>query len=267
MSKALDELRGCWAVVTGATSGIGLSFAGAIAKSGLNLVIVGRCEDKLVNVARKLKNEHGVAVEWVMIDLAEDGADQYLYAEIQRLDIRVALLVNNAGAGFWGRFEKSEKGVYRRMITLNTYMPMALALVFSDHLAQKPSGIIINVSSAVVLQPVPYMTVYAASKSALHQFGLALHEEWYLRGVRVQTLVAGPTDTDFDVKAGFPSDKLPSARISPQVLVECSLSALDDRKPLVFGPGVGIGQRLFGALAPISLVLKVVGRMFRPSDS
>ena len=109
MSKALDELRGCWAVVTGATSGIGLSFAGAIAKSGLNLVIVGRCEDKLVDVARKLKNEHGVAVEWVMIDLAEDGADQYLYTEIQRLDIRVALLVNNAGAGFWGGLRNPKK--------------------------------------------------------------------------------------------------------------------------------------------------------------
>lgn len=264
MSNALLGLRGGWAVVTGASSGIGLCFAEAIAKAGLNLVVLGRNQEKLAEVACRLHAEYRVVVEPLVMDFFENDSVERLLAEIDRLGVRVALLINNAGVGYWGEFERADNSVYRKLITLNVYVPMALTAAFSEHLAQIPKGIVINVSSAAVLQPVPYMAVYAASKSALHQFGLALYEEWRQRGVQVQTLVVGPTDTDFDVKSGLPSHKVSSVRGAPQHLVERSLTALNHNDPLVFGPGVGFWQRLFGAFTPISVVLKVVGRMFRP---
>ena len=178
--------------------------------------------------------------------------------------IRPRLLVNNAACGHWGDFSRADAGVYEKMVILNAVAPIVLCRAFADDLASHASAAVINVSSPAVFQPVPYMAVYAASKCTLHNFSLALGEEWREKSVRVQTLLPPPTATEFDAKAGAYGSALGAARVAPEVVVEHSLRALEQGSMLVSLAKGLLGQRIFGALFPPAFVVRKVAAMFRP---
>jgi short-subunit dehydrogenase len=259
----LSDLTGHWALVTGASSGIGEEFAGQLAQAGMRLVLVARREERLQAVVDRLRARYGVEVRAVVADLADTAAAARIREELDAAGIRVRLLCNNAGAGRWGRFEATEARVYDELGTLNTTALVAMCRRFFDHLAGFPNSAVINVSSAAAYQPVPYMAVYAASKAFVQSFSQALHGEWKEHGILVQTLVPGPTDTEFDAKAGAYESAL-TERDPPADVVRASLAGLERGVPVVTAAKGTYKQRVFAGLAPPAMVIREVGKMFKP---
>jgi len=260
----LSDLTGHWALVTGASSGIGEEFAGQLAQAGMRLVLVARREERLQAVADALRVRYGAEVRAIVADLADTAAAARIRDELDAAGIRVRLLCNNAGAGRWGRFEDTQAQVYDELGTLNTTALVAMCRRFFDHLASFPSSAVINVSSAAAYQPVPYMAVYAASKAFVQSFSQALHGEWKEHGIVVQTLVPGPTATEFDAKAGAYESALKTERDAPADVVRASLAGLGRGVPVVNAAKGTYKQRLFAGLAPHSMVIREVGKMFKP---
>ncbi len=261
----LTECEGDWALVTGASSGMGAEFCRQLAAAGMNLVMVARRREPMEALAADLKGEHGIQSVVLSADLSVAGAAAGLRAELDSLGIGVRLLCNNAGSGRWGAFDGvADSSVYERMIALNAGSLMALCSELLPQLTRFTSSAVINVSSPAALQPVPYMAAYAASKALVHSFSQSLYWEWREEGVRVQTLVPGPTATDFDLKAGAYESALGVKRDSPAVVVRASLEGLDKDRPLVLAAKGTYQQRFFAGLFPAKMVLKTVAKMFRP---
>jgi hypothetical protein len=261
----IEAFRGRWAVVTGASSGIGREFASRLAGLGINVVLVARRERRLEELAAALRAAHRIEAMSVALDLASSGAVDALRGRLTEAGVDVAMLVNNAGAGRWGRFEGTAQDAYGKMIRLNVEALVALCHAFLPDLAARTPSAVVNVSSQAALQPVPYLAVYAATKAFVQSFSLALYEEWRARGVYVQTLLPGPTDTEFDQVAGAYASAL-ERRASPADVVRASFAAFAGQEPLATSaPRIWL-QRLFAGVAPIRVVVRKVGAMFTPPD-
>lgn len=262
----LDGLRGSWAIVTGASAGIGREFSTQLARRGINVVLVARRGELLASLAEALESEHAVAARPIALDLADAGAASRLLEAVAAAGIRPRLLVNNAAVGRWGRFEATGVESYERLLRLDTESVLKLCHAFLPLLERNAPSALINVSSPAALQPVPFMAAYAASKAFVHSFSLALHEEWRGRGVYVQTLVPGPTASEFDQRAGAYASQLGAQRDPPGKAVDAAFDAFAGERPLVVSASGTLAQRLFAALAPTRVVLAKVGRMFRPPE-
>jgi short-subunit dehydrogenase len=266
MTMTLSDFRGHWALVTGASSGIGHEFALQLAQAGVNLVLVARREERLQTLAETLQRQHGVATHVVAADLGAAGAAGALKARLADAGIRVRLLCNNAGAGRWGRFEAGSAADYERINALNTSALVSMCHAFFGDLASFPGSAVINVSSAAAYQPIPYMAMYAASKAFVQSFSQALHGEWKEHGILVQTLVPGPTESEFDAKAGAYESAL-AQRDTPAQVVRASLLGLDKGMPVVAVAKGTYKQRFFAGLFPPAMVIREVGKMFKPPAS
>lgn len=259
----LADCKGHWALITGASSGIGREFAMQLAAAGLNLVLVARRKELLDALASDLARQHGIRAVSAAADLADRGTARALKSRLEADQIRVRLLCNNAAFGRWGRFEDTPAEVYEIMLQVNASALVALCHEFMAHLVSFPTSAIINVSSPASFQPVPYMAVYAASKAFVHHFSQALYAEWKERGVLVQTLVPGPTATEFDTIAGAYKSSLKTRGSARQVVSE-SLAHLSKRAVVASTAKGTYKQRLFAALFPPRVVVTAVARMFKP---
>lgn len=254
----IEDLKDHWALVTGASSGIGREFAVQLAAAGVHLVLVARRAELLNALAAELASRHGIQAIALPANLAEPGQAGRLRQRLQAEGISIRLLVNNAALGRWARFEASPAAFYEQMIEVNAAAPVSLCREFLPDLTSHQGSAVINVSSPAAYQPVPYMAVYAASKAFLHAFSLALHEEWREKGVRVQTLVPGPIRTELEgAQAGV------KGAGTAAVAVRAALARLES--PVVTSARGTLLQRIF-ALLPLQLVLRQAGKMFLPPD-
>lgn len=226
--------RARWAVVTGASSGIGEAFARELASRGRPLVLVARRRELLDALASSLANAHHVATRVVVQDLALPGAGAAV-AEATR-DLDVDLLVSNAGTGHPGAFLKGDDATDRDVIALNVTAPTELARAFGARMVAQKRGGIVFVSSAMAFQGTPYMATYAATKAHLLVFGESLHEELKPHGVDV--LVVAPGATTTPGKDLYPIDyaKLPIRWMAPEAVAKAALDSLGRRPVLVPGP-------------------------------
>lgn len=257
-----SDWRGQWALVTGASAGIGREFASQLAGKGIHLVVVARRTALLQSLAAELAGRHGVRVVCVTADLTDPATPRRLRSRLEQEGIRIRLLVNNAAFGRWGKFEANDATTYGDMLQVNTFAPVALCRELLWQLSSFPDSAIINLSSPAAYQPVPYMAVYAASKAFIEQFSQALHGEWAPRRILVQTLVPGPTASEFDAVAGAYASAL-EERSPPQAVVSASLRGLAKGSPVVGSAKGTFKQRLF-ALLPSRIVIRTVARMFSP---
>jgi len=256
------EWKGQWALITGASSGIGREFACQLAAKGIHLFLTARRAKQLESLAAELSSRHGTKTLTVAADLAEPMTPGLLRGRIEEAGIRIRLLVNNAAFGRWGPFEAQDGVTYQNMLQVNVIAPVSLCRELLSQLTSFPDAAIINVSSPAAYQPVPYMAIYAASKAFVHQFGQAIYGELANRGILVQTLVPGPTATEFDDVAGaYPSAV--QKRGQPGPVVAASLRGLATGRPVVSRADGVFKQRLF-ALMPAALVIRTVARMFTP---
>lgn len=259
----LEELRGHWALVTGASSGIGAEFCRQLAAAGLNLVMVARRTTLLHELAEELKMRHGTQTLVLPVDLSQRGSAATVKQKTADAGLRIRLLINNAAFGPWGSFDKTSADIYESMMQLIAATPIALCHVYLSDLVSFPSSAIINLSSPAALQPVPYKAVYSAAKSCLHNFSLALHGEWADKGILVQTLLPGPTATELDRKGGAYQSELGEARRPPSEIVAESLRQLGRNAAFVTTNKGTYKQRLFNGIAPHKMIIREVKRMFQ----
>jgi hypothetical protein len=253
-----------WAVVTGASSGIGAAFARALHARGHRVVLVARRQDRLDKLAGELGGEAWVVT--VAMDLAAPGAPQRLVEEIAQRGLVVDLLVNNAGVGHRGRFHEEAVPVVLGMIDLNVRALVELTrLVLPGLVAQRRGGII-NVVSMSAFQPIPYLAVYAATKAFVLAFTEGVASEVEGTDVVLQALCPGNIPTEFQQVAGT-SDaaytRTPAT--SAEDVVAASLRALDAGRLTVIP---GFQDRMMVTLqgfVPRFLVRKIAGRLFRPA--
>jgi short-subunit dehydrogenase len=256
----IKEQYGPWALVTGASSGIGTEFARQLAAEGLNLVLVARREEALHELGDELERDHRIETFVVAQDLANDGAAASVLDAVADLD--VGLVVSNAGAGKMGGFLQNSSADLRSMLMLNVITQMELSHGFATRLASRGRrGGLLLLSSTTAFQPVPLGANYAAAKSYILNLGEALHSELKPLGIDVSVLVPGPTktpgllerdDVDFSVMP------LPPMEVSD--VVREGLNALVAKKR---SRVPGLLNRLMAALTPRSLAIPMWGSLLR----
>ena len=225
MPRAEWEYRGRWALVTGASAGIGEAFARALAARGMNVALAARREDRLRVLADELARAHRVRTLALPADLGAQGAAEALWREAA--DGReIHLLVNNAGFGLKGPFTELAMERQAEMVRVNCIAPLELSHLALRHMRGRGGGIV-NVASVAGFQPIPLMATYAASKAFLLSFSEALTDEAREHGVRVVVVNPGPVKTEFQTVAGTEvRDRAPGVRTAEQV-VEAALAGLE----------------------------------------
>lgn len=198
----MSELRGRWALVTGASSGLGADFARELAGRGCHVVLVARREEPMKALAASLESAHGVETRVVALDLAPPGAPPALAERLRGEGIAVDVLVNNAGFGVFGPFLEIPWERERQMLELDVVALVHLTKVFAREMAARGRGWILQVASIGAFQPTPTYATYSAAKSFVLSFGEAIAHELRPQGVRVCTVCPGVTATEFLAVAG-----------------------------------------------------------------
>ncbi len=194
------------ALITGASSGIGLELASLAAQEGHDLVLVARQRERLESVGRGLAEEYGVRVSVLPKDLSDPSAPAELGRDLAERRIEIDVLVNNAGFGVYGFFAETSVDRELEMIQVNVAALTHLTkLVLAGMLARR-RGRILNVASTAAFQPGPIMSVYYATKAYVLSFSEALANECSGSGVTVTALCPGPTRTEFEGRAGSPDE-------------------------------------------------------------
>jgi len=213
------------ALVTGASSGIGRSFAELLAAKGLDVVIVARRRQRLQELAARLQSQYGVTVTVLEADLAAADAAQRIVDATAALDI--GLLVSNAGFGFKGAYDSAEPAAMAEVLMVNCHTPMLLARGFVPRLRQRGRGGLLFTSSVEGLLGGPYSAVYAASKGFINSLGEGLWAELTPDGISVLTLCPGATDTEAPRKQGIDPATLRHL-MSPDDVARLALENLDN---------------------------------------
>ncbi|ESZ74105.1 SDR family oxidoreductase [Mesorhizobium sp. L103C105A0] len=226
------------ALITGASSGLGLEFAELLAAQKVNLVLAARRREPMEKLAAELRRNHGVDILVEPVDLAAPGAADHLKSSLEARSLQIDILVNNAGYGLHGEFLETPIERTTEMIQLNITALTELSYVFGRDMAARGSGQILLIASLLALQPVPTFAAYAATKSYVLAFGEALHDELRPQGVVVTSLCPGHTETGFDAAAGAPvSPILRLLTMKPRPVAESGLRALGQGKAIVI-PGL-----------------------------
>ena len=193
-----------WAVVTGASAGIGWHLAEQLAAARANLVLVARRIDRLEQLALQLRQQHGVQVEICSADLTDPRAPQQIFDFTRQHNLPIDILINNAGFGVYGEFSKSDLRRVLDMVQVNVTAVVHLTHLYLPAMIQRRSGYVMIVSSTAAFQPVGYLSGYAGTKGFELLFGEGVAEELRSTGVHISVLCPGPTATEFNQAAGEP---------------------------------------------------------------
>jgi hypothetical protein len=202
MSRSSNVLRGATALVTGASSGLGLYFARDLAARGCNLVLVARRQELLHQQQQELNARFGVHVDVVAMDLSARDAPQRLYDQLKAKGTRVDVLINNAGFGLWGLFLELPWERERSMLELDIITVVHLTKLFVHDMVARNFGFVLQVASIGAYQPSPSYASYGAAKSFVLNFGEALNFELRKTNVKVTVLSPGVTATEFFQTSG-----------------------------------------------------------------
>ena len=256
-----------YALVTGASYGIGEEFAWQLAERGWSLVLVARSQDRLAKLREEIMEQHGqVDVLCVALDLTGPGAPLELFEKTQQANLEINLLVNNAGFGAFGEFAANGLERQRQMIDLNIGALVELSHLYLQPMKQRTTGAIVNVASIAGLVPLPYNAVYGATKAFVVSFSYALYEEARRHGVQILAVNPGKTETNFFQVANMDMSKdRTQTQTSAQVVKE-ALRALDRGKRSVT---TGASNRMLMRMAhfiPRGWIAAAVGKKARQTQ-
>jgi uncharacterized protein len=251
---------GPWALITGASSGIGREFARQVAASGIDLVLVARRENLLREVARECSREFGVQHRIITADLSTEASFPMIVQETRELDI--GLVVSNAGTANPGRFLEKGIGELRELLRLNTLAHLELAHHFGRKLVARGSGGILFVGAMGAEKGVALMANDAAAKSYVRNLSVALHLEFKPSGVHVTLLAPGPTQTPVLEKFGLDPKAMPMKPMGARQCAQEGLAALARNRPTIIP---GRMNRLMNALVPTAVIRGIMGKMLTQS--
>lgn len=260
-----DRWRGKWAVVTGASAGIGAAIARVLAATGTNLVLTARREDRLEKLAAELKAANQIEVEIFAADLQRPQAPAQIHSFTADKRIEVDLLVNNAGFGHYGAFHKEPLESQLGMVQVNCAAVAHLTHLYLPAMVQRRRGDILILASTAAFQAVPYISVYAATKAFDLLFAEALAEEVRAKGVHVCALCPGSTTTEFHQVAGQP-DHLKRRQETAEKVARVGLEALAAGKSYVISGFANYASAHGQRLVPRRFVTRVAGKMFAPAE-
>jgi short-subunit dehydrogenase len=254
MTVALDKKRfGPWALVTGASSGIGKEFAQQIAASGINIVLVARREDLLKEVGVEFSKRYGVEHRVVVLDVSREDFIRQLASATDDLDI--GLVVSNAGTGNPGEFLKLDRQLLEETLRLNTMSHLDIAHYFGGKLAERRRGGLILVGAMGAENGIPCMANDGGAKAYVHSLGEALHYEFKPLGVYVTVLAAGVTNTAVLEKFALDPKTMPMKPMSVEQCVSEGLSGLVKNRSRIVP---GRLNRILNAFVPASLARKML---------
>ncbi len=215
-----------WALVTGASSGLGKEFARALASREYNLVLVARREEPMQVLAAELRQQHAVEVVIEPIDLSAAGSPLDLQNRLDERGIEPSVLINNAAFGLSGEFLSQDTEQLRKMLNLDILTLTELTHLFGKRMAGRRKGHMLLVASLAAYQPDPLLAAYGAAKHFVLAFGIALHIELAPR-VTVTVVSPGLMDTEFNEVSGFrPKAALKPSIVSPTKVAEAGLKAM-----------------------------------------
>ena len=261
-----NKWSGKWAVVTGASAGIGLALAERLAAGGTHLVLTARRADRLEDIAAVLSTKHGIRVEICPSDLTRPEASSEIHAFTTGKGIDVELLVNNAGFGAFGYIQDIPTPRLLEMIQVNCAAVVQLTQLYAPAMIARRHGDILIVSSVAAFQALPFNSVYAATKAFDLIFAEGIAEELREFGVHVCALCPGSTNTEFQQVAQQPDRVFRSAETADKV-ARVGLAALAEGRSFVIS---GAKNRLMveaERLAPRQFVARMAGKMMRPQSS
>ena len=231
------------ALITGASSGLGKAFTEELAQRQYNLVIVARSEDKLQQIKLQIERQHQVSVDLIVQDLSLPHASQSVFKQVTEKGLTIDLLINNAGFGDYGTFSDRPLDKQVKMIQLNITALVELTHLFLPSMQQRKRGGIINVSSIAGYQPMPYLSVYAATKAFVLSFTESLWAENKNSGISILALCPGPTESKFFEVAEFPqsfANQNGNTSLTPaSEVVKEALKALEKNQANVVTGGLG----------------------------
>ena len=228
-----------FALITGASKGIGKAIARELAGKGFDLLLVARTESLLQNVAEEIRKDFGREAHWLTMDLSAPGASQKIFDWCRENNYAVSVLVNNAGYGLSGTFGTYTLQENMQMLQVNVNVVVELTQLFLPQLKQQSQAYILNISSTAAYQAVPYLALYSASKSFVLQFSRALRYELKKTSVSVTCISPGTTDTDFAHRANVGEKALKTAEkfnMTPEAVAKvCVDSMLKGKTEVVVG--------------------------------
>lgn len=259
-----DSLADRWALVTGASSGIGAEFARELAARGMHLVLTARRQERLADLADELHRKHAARCEIIPADLADPEGPRQLWDEVRGRGIDVHVLVNNAGFTHVGEIDDAPVDRILELVRVNIAAVTELTYLALPGMLQRGSGAVFNISSLVGFQPVAYMAAYSASKAYILHFSESLWAEARLRGVHVMAVCPGTTRTElFDI-AGVPGWLQQRRSQSPDQVVKSALRAFRKRRPICIPGARNWVITLFGRFLSRRRVVLESMKYFRP---
>ena len=255
-----------YALITGASKGIGKALAFELAKNKFDILITARSATLLGEVAAAIRMEHDVQVHFLALDLSDQNAPQQLFNWCVENKFPIAVLANNAGFGLSGPFEKIPLAETTNLLQLNIVAPTQLCSLFIPLLKQQTQSYILNTCSSSAYQAVPMLNVYAASKAYILRFTRALKHELSDSPISVTCLSPGPTDTDWAKSANVGEKVLKMAdklNMSPQKVAAVAVRAMLNKRTEVI---VGFTNKLGAFMAwllPDGFIEKTTARLYK----
>jgi len=260
------EWRDKWALITGASAGIGVALATELAAGGTHVVLTARRRERLDELAGTLQSQHKVQTRVFAADLAQADAPQKIYSYTKEQGLVIDLLINNAGFGQYGEFTKVETQRLLDMVQVNCTAVVHLTRLFLPDMVARRRGDVLILASTASFQAVPYISTYAATKAFDLLFAEGLAEEMKPHGIRVCALCPGSTESEFHAVAGQEKFTTKNQETAAKV-AHTGLQALAAGRSYVIS---GLGNYL-GAqsqrLVTRRLVTRIAANMFRPDKN
>jgi len=255
------------ALITGGSVGIGAALADVFAGHGHDLILIARTRERLEAKAREIEQRFKVQVTCIAEDLTRPESARRVHEAVEAKALDVHYLVNNAGAGLYGKFVSTDLDAELRMIQLNVASIVDLTKRFLPKMVARRSGRILNVASTAAFVPGPWMSVYYATKAFLLSFSEAIDYELKPSGITVTTLCPGPTESEFKKRAGSQRSRLFEALVmDAPTVAHVGYDSMMRGKPVAIP---GVRNKLVPMVArvvPRSTIARLSHRAARPSE-
>ena len=255
-----------YALITGASKGIGRAIAEELAARGNDVLLVARSANLLTELAQKIEHDYKVRCHYFVCDLSKQEAASEIYNWCDERKYDVHILVNNAGYGLSGSFESRAIEEHIDMINVGMLSAIKLIHLFLPKLKQQPKAYILNIGSSAAYQAVPYLSTYAATKSFIVSFSRALKYELRKTNVKVTVVSPGVTDTDFPVRAKVNQKGLKTAEkiaMSPKQVAKIAVNTMFKEKAEILVGFITQATTFFVKLLPKSFSEKTASKFYQ----
>jgi uncharacterized protein len=254
-----------YALITGASKGIGKSIANSLALKHYDLLLIARSGEELEELANTLRSKYNVQVNWLALDLSLPAAAESVFKWCTERHYTVSILINNAGYAVWGPFDKTDLEAPLNMLQLNMQTVVSLCHYMLPMLKAQPQSYIMNVSSTAAYQAVPTLSLYAASKAFVLLFTRGLRQELKGSNVSVTCLCPGPVNTNFVDRAGMQAIKETAEKfgMQPDMAADIALKGMFKGKAEIIPGALNAISAFSTRLFPKSMVEKIAGGLYK----